>query len=104
MQKWQIWLQAFLAALAAFLQAGLPVHTAAQQARAAADESIQHIHPDVLAGKDSNPAQPAIVPDNPIPQPDTPGEDDNEQARRQPTMVPAGASGEGESEVEQERR
>lgn len=104
MQKWQIWLQAFLAALAAFLQAGLPIHTAAQQARAAADESIQHIHPDVFKGADSTPHPAAADPNNPIPQPIEPGEDDNEQARRQLTLVPAGASGEGESQVEQERR
>lgn len=104
MQKWQIWLQAFLAALAAFLQAGLPVHTAAQQARSAADEAIQHIHPDVLAGKDSNPAQATIDPANPIPDPNPPGEDDNEQARRQPTLVPAGVGADAETDVEHERR
>lgn len=62
MPQWQVWLQAFLAALHAFLSVeGTSFHQAAANARAAADEAMLHLHPDVLRGHYINPATTAPI-------------------------------------------
>lgn len=104
MQKWQIWLQAFLAALTAFLQAGLPVHTAAQQARSAADEAITHIHPDVFRGRDTTGTVLTQSPENPIPEPNPPDEEINGQVAQLGSSLQGDADGQGEDDMERARR
>jgi hypothetical protein len=83
MAKAEVWLKIFLAALNAVLSVtDMQPHVAAQKASAIADESMSHLHPDLIKTADSSAQQSTSQP----------GQQQQATAQPQPTSQPGQAA------------